>query len=57
MNKDPKNVSQLRVYAETIGEMFNGFVDELSFRSVVRSVTSTLGFQMADKTGLFTLST
>ncbi|KAG9050360.1 hypothetical protein FS837_005981 [Tulasnella sp. UAMH 9824] len=38
MNKDPKNVSQLRVYAETVGEMFNGFVDELSFRSVMISL-------------------
>ncbi|KAG8951583.1 hypothetical protein FRC04_005870 [Tulasnella sp. 424] len=38
MNKDPKNVSRLRVYAETIGEMFNGFVDELSFRSVMISL-------------------
>ncbi|KAG8998299.1 hypothetical protein FRB90_012320 [Tulasnella sp. 427] len=38
MNKDPKNVSRLRVYAETIGETFNGFVDELSFRSVIISL-------------------
>lgn len=42
MNKDPKVVSRVRVWAETLGEMFNGFVEPIAWKTAVRvSFTSS----------------
>lgn len=37
MNKDPKVISRARVYAETVGDMFNGFVEPLAWKTLVRA--------------------
>ena len=36
MNRDPKVIGRARVYAETMAEVVNGFVDPISWKTLVR---------------------
>jgi hypothetical protein len=40
MNRDPKVVGKARVYAETMAEVVNGFVDPISWKTLVSGSTS-----------------
>lgn len=41
MNVDPKAVGRARVWAETLGEALNGFVEALTWKTLVRAACST----------------
>ncbi|KAG9006676.1 hypothetical protein FRB94_000511 [Tulasnella sp. JGI-2019a] len=47
MNKDPKVVGRVRVWAETLGEMFNSFVEPIAWKTLAFTVITLFSMTFA----------
>jgi hypothetical protein len=54
MSRDPTVVGRARLSAETLGEIVNGFVEPISWKTLVRACFSS---ELADECQIFSLST